>query len=117
MVLDLDPQATNFVIIKVGPDNLPATSARIEKVWNRYDPEQTFEAKLLDEILDMAFRLFYHADIFAKLSVSGVSRNRNFLVGSLCRFRDRFYHCLFPDFQSVADQSCRNIEIRVRQSP
>jgi putative ABC transport system permease protein len=51
LVLDLDPQDTNFVIIKVNPKNLATTSARVEQVWNGYDPDQTFEAKLLDEIL------------------------------------------------------------------
>lgn len=50
-VLDLDPQATNFVVIKVNTEDLAATTSRIEKVWNRYDPDQTFEAKMLDEIL------------------------------------------------------------------
>lgn len=54
-VLDLDPQATNFVIIKVNPENIAATTSQIEKVWNRYDPDQTFEAKMLDEILDEAY--------------------------------------------------------------
>jgi putative ABC transport system permease protein len=51
LVLDLSPQDTNFVIIKVNPENLATTSAWIEEVWNSYDPDQTFEAKLLDEIL------------------------------------------------------------------
>jgi len=56
MVLDLDPQATNFVIVKVNPENLAVTDSWIEKVWNRYDPDQTFEAKLMDDVLDEAYR-------------------------------------------------------------
>jgi putative ABC transport system permease protein len=74
LVLDLDPQATNFLVIKVGPENLPSTSAWIEKVWNRYDPEQTFEAKQLDEILDEVYltesiisRFFRYATYLALL--------------------------------------------------
>jgi putative ABC transport system permease protein len=56
MVLDLDPQATNFVIVKVNPENLAVTDSWIEKVWNRYDPDQTFEAKLMDDVLDEVYR-------------------------------------------------------------
>jgi putative ABC transport system permease protein len=74
LVLDLDPQATNFLVVKVGPDNLPSTSAWIKKVWNRYDPEQTFEAKQLEEILDDVYltesiisRLFSYATYLALL--------------------------------------------------
>lgn len=74
LVLDLDPQDTNFVIIKVGPENLATTSAWIEQVWNGYDPDQTFEAKLLDEILDEVYltegiisRFFNYATYLALL--------------------------------------------------
>ena len=74
LVLDLDPQATNFVIIKVNPENLATTSAWIEQVWNDYDPDQTFEAKLLDEILKDAYfteeevsRFFNYATYLALL--------------------------------------------------
>ena len=74
LVLDLDPQATDFMIIKVGPENLAATSAWIEQVWNRYDLDQTFEAKLLEEILDEVYmtenvisRFFNYATYLALL--------------------------------------------------
>jgi len=74
LVLDLDPLATNFVIIKVNPENLATTSAWTEQVWNGYDPDQTFEAKLLDEILDEVYmteniisRFFNYATYLAML--------------------------------------------------
>jgi len=52
LVLDLDPQAAEYVVIKVDPRNLAGTQAAIEKIWNVYDPDQTFEARLLDDILE-----------------------------------------------------------------
>jgi putative ABC transport system permease protein len=52
LVLDLDPQDTNFVVFKVEPEDLAVTTSWIEQLWNGYDPDQTFEAKLLDEILE-----------------------------------------------------------------
>lgn len=51
-VLALDPEAANFVVIKVNPENLAATTTWIKNVWNTYDPDQTFEAKLLEDILN-----------------------------------------------------------------
>jgi putative ABC transport system permease protein len=74
LVLDLDPEAANFIIIKVAPENLAATSAWIEQVWNRYDPDQTFETKLLDEIIEREYltentigRFFNYATYLALL--------------------------------------------------
>jgi putative ABC transport system permease protein len=74
LVLDLDPEAMNFVIIKVAPENLAATTAWIEQVWNRYDPDQTFEAELLDEIIEREYltessigRFFNYATYLALL--------------------------------------------------
>jgi putative ABC transport system permease protein len=55
LVLDLDPQDTNFVVFKVDPEDLAATTAWIEQVWNGYDPDRTFEAKSLDEMLENAY--------------------------------------------------------------
>jgi len=55
LVLDLNPQDTNFLIMKVSPENLTSTTAWIEQVWNGYDPDQTFEAKLLDDILKQVY--------------------------------------------------------------
>jgi hypothetical protein len=52
LVLDLDPQDTNFVVFKVDPEDLAATTAWIEQAWIGYNPDQTFEVKLLDEILE-----------------------------------------------------------------
>lgn len=74
LVLDLDPQATNFMIIKVNPENLATTTSRIEQIWNRYDLDQTFESKLLDEILKAQYltenivsRFFNYATYLALL--------------------------------------------------
>jgi predicted permease len=55
MVLDLDPQDTNFAILKVNPENLTSTTAWIEQIWNGYDPDQIFEAKSLNEILENVY--------------------------------------------------------------
>lgn len=55
LVLDLDPEATNFVVLEVDLESLAATTAWIEGVWNGYDPDQTFEAKLLDDVLKQAY--------------------------------------------------------------
>jgi len=55
LVLDLDPQNTNFVVLKVDPGDLAATTAWIEQVWNGYDPDRTFEAKSLAEILENTY--------------------------------------------------------------
>jgi len=52
LVLDLDPQNTAYVILKVSPEDLTGTTAWIEKIWNGYDPDQTFEAMLLEDILE-----------------------------------------------------------------
>ncbi|TET26136.1 MAG: FtsX-like permease family protein [Candidatus Aminicenantes bacterium] len=52
LVLDLDPQDTAYMILKVSPEDLTGTTARIEKIWNGYDPNQTFEARLLEDILE-----------------------------------------------------------------
>jgi len=52
LVLDLDPKNTEYVVLKVDPKGLNATKAWIEKIWNGYDPDQAFEAQLLDEILE-----------------------------------------------------------------
>ncbi len=52
LVLDLDPQDTEYMILKVNPEDLTATTAWIEKIWNGYDPDQTFEARLLEDILE-----------------------------------------------------------------
>ncbi len=76
MVLDLDPQDTNFVIIKVNHDDLPTTTAWIEQVWNGYDPDQIFEAKLLDEILKNTYMtentigLFFNYAAYLSLLIS-----------------------------------------------
>ncbi|UCE21554.1 MAG: FtsX-like permease family protein, partial [Candidatus Aminicenantes bacterium] len=52
LVLDLDPQNTSYMILKVNPEDLAGTTAWIEKIWNGYDPDQTFEARLLEDILE-----------------------------------------------------------------
>lgn len=52
LVLDLDPQDTAYMILKVSPEDLTGTTAWIEKIWNGYDPNQTFEARLLEDILE-----------------------------------------------------------------
>ncbi len=56
LVLDLDPQDTSYVVLKVNPKEFMATKAWIEKIWNGYDPDQTFEAEFLDKILEDAYR-------------------------------------------------------------
>ena len=56
-VLALDPEAANFVVIKVNPENLAATTDWIKNIWFSYDPDQTFEAKLLDDILKEQYLL------------------------------------------------------------
>ncbi len=74
LVLDLDPEAANFMIIKVAPENIAATSAWIGQVWNHYDPDQIFEAELLDEIIERVYlteitigRFFNYATYLALL--------------------------------------------------
>jgi len=52
LVLDLDPQDTEYMVLKVNPEDLTGTTAWIEKIWNGYDPDQTFEARLLEDILE-----------------------------------------------------------------
>ena len=52
LVLDLDPQNTSYMVLKVNPEDLAGTTAWIEKIWNGYDPDQTFEAWLLEDILE-----------------------------------------------------------------
>ncbi|MDH4258293.1 MAG: ABC transporter permease, partial [Candidatus Aminicenantes bacterium] len=52
LVLDLDPQDISHVVLKVSPEDLAGTTAWIEKIWNGYDPDQTFEAMLLEDILE-----------------------------------------------------------------
>jgi len=52
LVLDLDPQNTSYMVLKVNPEDLAGTTAWIEKIWNGYDPDQTFEAWLLEGILE-----------------------------------------------------------------
>ncbi len=52
LVLDLDPQDTAYMILKVSPEDLTGITAWIEKIWNGYDPNQTFEARLLEDILE-----------------------------------------------------------------
>ena len=56
LVLDLDPQDTSYVILKINPDDLTATTAWIERVWNSYDPEQTFEVRQLKDIIDEVYQ-------------------------------------------------------------
>jgi putative ABC transport system permease protein len=74
LVLDLDPQATNFMIIKVAAENIPATTAWIGQIWNHYDSDQIFEAELLDEIIERVYlteitigRFFNYATYLALL--------------------------------------------------
>lgn len=55
LVLDLDPQDTAYVILKFSPEDLIGTTAWIEKIWNGYDPNQTFKARLLEDILEDAY--------------------------------------------------------------
>jgi len=55
LVLDLDPQDTSFLVLKVDPEDLAATTAWIEQVWNVYDSDRTFEAKSLAEILENTY--------------------------------------------------------------
>ncbi len=57
LVLDLDPEDTNFVVFKVNPEGLAATTAWVEQVWNRYDPDRTFEARLLEDILKQVYMI------------------------------------------------------------
>ncbi len=52
LALDLDPQDTRYVVLKVNPEDLAGTTERIEKIWNGYDPDQTFEAMLLEDIIE-----------------------------------------------------------------
>ncbi len=74
LVLDLDPEAANFMIIKVAPENIAATSAWIGQIWNHYDPDQIFETELLDEIIERVYlteitigRFFNYATYLALL--------------------------------------------------
>ena len=55
LVLDLDPQNTEYMVLKVNPEDLAGTTAWIESIWNRYDPDQTFEARLLEDILENVY--------------------------------------------------------------
>jgi putative ABC transport system permease protein len=52
LVLDLDPQNTSNMVLKVNPEDITGTTAWIEKIWNGYDADQTFEARLLEDILE-----------------------------------------------------------------
>jgi putative ABC transport system permease protein len=56
LVLELDPQDTNFVVLKLDTEDMAATTAWVQQIWNRYDPDRTFEAELLDDILDKEYR-------------------------------------------------------------
>jgi hypothetical protein len=51
LVLDLAPQDTDFIVFKIDPEDLAVATAWIEKVWNVYDPDRTFEARLLVDVL------------------------------------------------------------------
>jgi len=55
LVLDLDPQNTEYMVLKVSPEDLSGTKAWIEEIWNGYGPDQTFEARLLEDILENVY--------------------------------------------------------------
>jgi len=74
LVLDLDPQDTEYMILKVNPEDLTGTTAWIEKIWNGYDPDQTFEARLLEDILE---------DVY--LTESSISRFFNYAAYGIVR--------------------------------
>jgi hypothetical protein len=76
LVLDLDPQDTAHMVLKVSPDDLAGTTAWIEKIWNGYDPNQTFEARLLEDILEDVYlaergtSLFFNYAAYLSLLIS-----------------------------------------------
>ncbi len=46
----------SYLFVRVKPDNLPASLARIEKAWKEINPKGDFEASFLDENTDNQYR-------------------------------------------------------------
>jgi len=46
----------SYLFVRVKPDNLPASLARIEKAWKEINPKANFEASFLDENTDNQYR-------------------------------------------------------------
>jgi len=46
----------SYLFVRVKPDNLPSSLARIEKAWKEINPKANFEASFLDENTDNQYR-------------------------------------------------------------
>lgn len=56
VVLHIYPFAYSTMMLRINPDDVPATMAHLEKAWNTFSPEWPFEYKFLDENFDKMYK-------------------------------------------------------------
>lgn len=56
LLISLTRRSFNYMLVKVGPNDLPGTLAHCEAVWKKFDPEFDFEYSFLDADFDRLYR-------------------------------------------------------------
>lgn len=49
LILQVRPSEFNYLMVKIGPQDISATIAAIESVWLKFDPQHTFEFSFLND--------------------------------------------------------------------
>jgi len=55
LVLVMDPQYYRYLAIKIGPQQVPASLAHIERVFKQFSPKYPFEYRFLDDVLGQLY--------------------------------------------------------------
>ncbi len=58
LIMNIGPRSFNYMLVKIGPNDMPNTLAHLERVWKKFDPEFDFEYSFLDADFDQ----LYHSE-------------------------------------------------------
>jgi putative ABC transport system permease protein len=58
LIFHILPSGFNYMLVKIGADDIPGTLADLEKKWTAFDPDHAFEYSFLDDDFDA----LYHAE-------------------------------------------------------
>jgi putative ABC transport system permease protein len=72
LIMNVVPAGFNYMLVKLSPENIPATLTSLEQKWKTFDPEFSFEYSFLDADFDRLYRaeekirnLFWHFTFLA----------------------------------------------------
>ena len=56
LLIQIYPNAFNYMLIKISPNNVSSTIKTVEDIWKRYDSDHSFEYSFLDDTFNKQYR-------------------------------------------------------------